>query len=88
MDDAKKQRDEFYQLLIDNNEKGACLFQEELYEKLVSHHLCMSSDIRYHYCVMRDMLEKQQNIDIPVCWKSRGNREEPISLCRQKRLRK
>lgn len=65
MDDAKKQRDEFYQLLIDNNEKGACLFQEELYEKLVSHHLCMSSDIRYHYCVMRDMLEKAAEYRYP-----------------------
>ena len=42
IDDAKKQRDKFYQLIMDNDEKGACLFQKTLYEKLVSHHLCMN----------------------------------------------
>lgn len=72
----RNKRDEFYQLLIDNNEKGACLFQEELYEKLVSHHLCMSSDIRYHYCVMRDMLEKAAEYRYPGMlekpWEQRG----------------
>ena len=64
IDDAKKQRDKFYQLIMDNDEKGACLFQKTLYEKLVSHHLCMNFDIRYNYCVMRDILEKSSGISI------------------------
>lgn len=71
IDDAKKQRDKFYQLIMDNDEKGACLFQKTLYEKLVSHHLCMNSDIRYHYCVMRDMLEKAAEYRYP------GTMEKP-----------
>ena len=83
IDDAKKQRDKFYQLIMDNDEKGACLFQKTLYEKLVSHHLCMNFDIRYNYCVMRDILEKAAEYRYPGTMEKPWKQEEPISLCRQ-----
>lgn len=57
-EDGKKLLDEFYKLVAAKEEKKACEFQTKLYEELVSHHMRMNCDIRYHYCVMRDMLEK------------------------------